>query len=109
MSQRATWIFQANPNIYDIHTSLAVEAEEFWNCIQHHAKIKAGDRVLIWISGKKSGVYALGTVLTNPVMRPDSAEGQLYWTDSQDGVKVRPRVRVKYERVFLDRPLYRDF
>lgn len=109
MSQRATWIFQANPNIYNIYTSLAVEAEEFWNCNQHHAKIKAGDRALIWISGKKSGVYALGIVLTDPVMRPDSAKGQRYWADPQDGIKERPRVKVKYEQVFLDKPLYCDF
>lgn len=106
---RATWIFQANPGVYDIHTSLAVEAEEFWNCNQHYRKIKAGDRVLIWISGKKSGVYALGAVTTDPVMRPDSSRGQRYWTDPGNGRRERPRVKVKYERVFLDRPLYRDF
>jgi hypothetical protein len=105
----ATWIFQANPNLYNIHTSLAVEAEEFWNCNQHHSKIKAGDRVLIWISGKKAGVYALGKVMTNPVMRPDSARGQQYWTDPETGRRERPRVKVKYEKIFLDKPLYREF
>lgn len=108
-SSRATWIFQANPNLYDIHTSLNVEAEEFWNCKQHHAKIKMGDRVLIWISGKKSGVYALGTVTTDPVVRPDSVRGRSYWTDPNDGLKVHLRVKVKYEKVIVEKPLYRDF
>lgn len=106
---RATWIFQANPAKYDIHTSLRVEAEEYWNCNQHHKKIRTGDRVLIWISGKRSGVYALGTVVSDPVVRPDSAKGQGYWADPENGRRVRPRVRVRYERVFLDKPLYRDF
>jgi hypothetical protein len=106
---RATWIFQANPTIYDIHTSLRVEAEEYWNCNQHYKKIRAGDRVLIWIAGKRSGVYALGTVMSDPVVRPDSAKGQAYWTDPENGRSARPRVRVKYDRVFLSRPLYRDF
>lgn len=106
---RDTWIFQANPTMYDIHTSLAVEAEEYWNCNQHYAKIKVGDRVLIWISGKKAGVYALGTVTTDPIIRPDSPIGQRYWTDPQNGRRERRRVKVKYEKVFLSKPLYRDF
>lgn len=107
--KRSTWIFQANPSMYDIHTSLAVEAEEYWNCNQHYAKIKAGDRVLVWISGKKAGVYAVGTVTTDPVMRSDSARGQSYWADRKNGLRERPRVKVRYERVFLEKPLYRDF
>lgn len=46
---RATWIFQANPALYDIHRSLKLEAREWWGCLQHTGRIRAGDRVLIWM------------------------------------------------------------
>lgn len=104
-----TWIFQANPGKYDIHTSLRREAEELWNCNQHFRRIKAGDRVLIWISGEDAGVYAVGTILTDPDLKPDTPRGQGYWTDPRNGRQERPRVRVRYDEILLDRPLLKDY
>ena len=105
--QQATWIFQANPAHYNIAQSLSNEGTELWNCMQHAAKIKTGDRVLIWISGKQAGIYAVGEVLTDPVGRQDTERGQGYWK-SGGGKMLRPRVQVKYHRVLLDRPLLRQ-
>ena len=78
-SRQATWIFQANPAHYDIEASLRTEHVELWNLRQHASKVSMGDRVLIWISGKKSGIYAIGEVSTQPVDRPDSSAGRKYW------------------------------
>lgn len=105
----ATWIFQANPNRYRIEESLRVEAEEFWNLNQQWKKVKKGDRVLIWISGKQAGIYALGTVMTDPEKKSDSAKGIGYWNDPRDGRKVKPRVIVRYDELFLDNPLLKLF
>jgi N4-bis(aminopropyl)spermidine synthase len=109
MSQHTTWIFQANPTKYDISTSLLVETREFWNCNQHAAKIKRGDRVLVWISGNQAGIYAIGKVIDNPVERPDSTAGLNYWVNIRNGLESRPRVLVEYERIFLERPLLRKY
>ena len=106
---RTTWIFQANPKYYDIQESLTTESKELWNCIQHAKKIAAGDRVLIWISGDDAGIYAIGKILTEPVLRPDSSIGMSYWTNAEKGAKPRPRVWVEYEKVFHDNPLYKRF
>lgn len=100
----ATWIFQANPQKYDIQTSLGREKSEWWNLRQHADKVKTGDRVLIWISGKKAGIYAIGEVISAPVERLDSSKGRAYWK-TEGGHQMRPRVEVRYTEVMLDRPL----
>jgi hypothetical protein len=103
------WLFQANPARYRIHSSLTRESEEWWNLNQHAAEIRVGDRVAIWVSGAEAGIYALGSVMEGPIVMPDSVRGQGYWEDATDGLKAKPRVRVRYDRVLFDRPLLKVF
>jgi hypothetical protein len=104
-----TWIFQANPNKYQIETSLQVDRDDMWNLRQHHKDVDVGDRVLIWIAGKNAGIYAVGTVTTSPVITPDTPKGIEYWNDKQEGYRPIARVWVRYDRILIDRPLLRDF
>lgn len=106
---RPTWIFQANPRLYQIEQSLQVEQEERWNLRQHQRQVQLNDRVLVWISGKRAGIYAVGTVKTSPVIEADSPKGIGYWNDKRQGYRPIARVLVRYDRVLLDRPLLRDF
>jgi hypothetical protein len=46
------WIFQANVTIYDIEASLKSLNRMTWFAKQHIHKMKAKDRVYIWVSGK---------------------------------------------------------
>lgn len=107
--QPSTWIFQANPKLYDIHDSLKLETRELWGCKQHKDKIRKDDRVLIWISGSKAGIYAVGTVLTDPSPQPDTPSGMSYWNNPLEGLDDRPRVWVQYEKILLDQPLLKEF
>ncbi len=104
-----TWIFQANPSRYRILESLRTESEEYWNLRQRAREVAPGDRVLIWLSGDEAGVYALGTVMSAPILTVDSPTGQGYWNDKAERKRARSRVRVRYDRVLLDRPLFKDF
>ena len=106
--EKDTWIFQANPDQYRIEDSLQFEDEELWNLRQHASEVSTGDRVLVWISGANAGIYAIGTVTTEPHERPDSATGQQYWKDELSGKKPMPRVLVRYDRV-LEKPLLKDY
>lgn len=106
--QRRTWIFQANPNKYHIFESLRNETEELWNLNQHAREVAPGDRVLIWISGEKAGIYAVGTVITAPILMADTPSGQRYWIDKASGKWVKARVRVRYDQVLLEHPLLKD-
>jgi hypothetical protein len=109
IKQTSTWIFQANPKISRIFESLQNEDCELWSCRQHSKKIKAGDRALIWISGKKPGIYAVGKILTDPSLQPDTPTGLKYWTNPFDGIATEERVWVEYERRMLDKPLLKEY
>ena len=103
------WIFQANPSRYAINDSLRREREEWWNLNQHASLVKPGDRVAIWLSGDDSGIYAIGTIIEGPVNRADSTQGQRYWTNPADGKREKPRVKVHYDQVIVNHPLYKAF
>lgn len=103
------WVFQANPTRYRIHNSLKQETEEWWNLNQHVEKIRIGDSIAVWVSGTEAGIYALGKVIEGPIDRPDSVQGQGYWADAAEGLKSKPRVRVRYNQLLFERPLLKVF
>lgn len=104
-----TWIFQADPNRYRIEESLQLEKQEYWNLNQHAKEIHAGDRVLIWMCGKQAGIYAIGTILNEPIKMSDSARGLEYWRSQREGRRVKPRVLVRYDTILKDKPLLRVY
>ena len=64
---------------------------------------------MVWLSGKQAGIYALGTVVSAATDMADSPTGRAHWNDKKAGERVIPRVLVRYDHVFLDRPLLKDF
>lgn len=87
------WIFQANPEIYDIGGALAVLSEQTWLANQYADRLRVGDKVFIWETGKRAGVVALATVLTEPSeIEEDPAEAQF---EIQPGKLSGKRLRVR--------------
>lgn len=103
-----TWIFQANPDKYDIFETLR-SGEELWNLRQHAHDVHIGDRVLIWVCGADAGIYAVGSVITSPVTMPDSPDGVKHWHNPAEGRRPVARVLVRYEHLLLDRPLRKAY
>jgi hypothetical protein len=103
------WIFQANPAKYRIFDSLTHEREELWNLNQHSREVRKGDIVLIWIAGPDAGIYAIGTVKTDPNSQSDSQQGIGYWFRRQNGTRIKPRVIVAYKRKMLRHPILKVF
>ena len=68
------WIFQANPDDYDIVAALQHMHQFCWTVNQHKDKVQAGDRVYVWVSGKQAGVIAAGTILTDPAEMEETPE-----------------------------------
>lgn len=104
------WIFQANPNKYDIFGALSDPSytKSDWSVGQYKNKIKKGDICLIWASGPKSGIYAIFNILSDPMMTVEDEYDRKFWLDESE--KGIPRLRVKMELVtnMIDRPLLRD-
>jgi len=57
-----TWIFQANPKVYDLETGLHRHRINDWQVTRYRDEIKAGDRILFWKAGANRGLYGLGVV-----------------------------------------------
>ena len=77
------WIFQANPDIFDVDTYIERQEDILWSVRQTHFRdqMNTGDRVYIWrAQGKKfqnkvDGVIAEGTISGTPqVLRDDASD-----------------------------------
>lgn len=54
------WIFQFDPKLWDIRTKWDDYTQsDWWKVTAHKDKIKPGDHVILWMTGSKSGCYAL--------------------------------------------------
>ena len=103
------WIFQANPQRYDILNSLADEElkEEVWLITRFKDKIQKGDVGIVWMSGKDSGIYALAEIMNNPEFMEEPELSTKYWLSDDDKKQIRLRVRLRYTLKLLNNPILR--
>ena len=109
--QLKQWVFQFNPAIYGWFDRMKENREtEQWLTSQYAGDIREGDKVAIWASGEKAGMYAIGEIITNPGKRPLITEQEKYWTNKEDISKFREKdsVIIKYLKLIIDRPLLED-
>jgi predicted RNA-binding protein with PUA-like domain len=66
MTGTSYWIFQSNPNYYDLTGAIDELTEITWAVNQYKKQIHAGDKVYLWESGKDAGILAVATVLSDP-------------------------------------------
>lgn len=105
------WIFQANPQRYDIMNALADEeigTDMHWLVNQHKNEITKGHIGMIWLSGKESGIYAITEIVTDPQLMGEPEAERKYWTDSADAVGEKLRVKMKIVKNMLNRPLTKE-
>ncbi len=72
--QPSTWIFQANPDIYDVRAAVEVLRDTDWLAQQHKERIQPGDRVYLWESGDCGGIVAVAEISEAVRVRPRSAD-----------------------------------
>ncbi|MDZ7860952.1 MAG: endonuclease NucS [Candidatus Krumholzibacteriota bacterium] len=103
----STWIFQGNPQRYDILNSLSdneIGNNIHWSVNQHKRKIKKNHIGLIWMSGKDAGIYALTRIETDPALRKDHPAERKYWlNDSEKEEAVR--VEMTILKRLLNKPI----
>ncbi len=101
-----SWLFQANPKVFDIDRAVSEESEMSWVVRQYRGEVRAGDRVYVWRSGPEAGVIAVATVLNGPEVRPGIA-GSPYLLEPEALSKEEPRVDLRIEKE-LSPPLTRS-
>ena len=106
-SSQRTWIFQANPEIFDIDGAVAVLPELYWLVNQHRDAIRVGDQVFLWRSGTAAGIVAVATVLCDPMLLPENESDKLYDRQLSKFAGEQLRVRLRIDRK-LGTPLLRS-
>lgn len=99
-----TWIFQANPDHYDIDGRLSAGFPELQFIVTRQAQeMKAGDQVFIWRSQGRdkhlSGLIAETTMIAEPARSIDDPESQPFWTDATRAVEPALRAPLLVNQV----------
>ena len=105
------WIFQANPQRYDIMNALADEEignDMHWLVNQHKKDIAKGHIGMIWLSGREAGIYAIAEIVTDPQFMEEPDAEKKYWTDSVDKEGEKLRVKMKIVKNMLNKPLTKE-
>jgi hypothetical protein len=85
-----TWMFQGNPDGFDIDGYLTTRPIELpWLVTRYADEIAVGDRVYIWrtqgsMEGGNAGVIAEAEVITAATLRPESPDAVPFWRSGGD-------------------------
>jgi len=109
VSKKSTnvWIFQSNPNRFDILNALEHLDEDVWGVRRFKEEIKEGDIGIIWMSGKESGIYAISDIITNPDYLAESKEVARFWHSDDDKSQIKLRVKLRYKIKLQNNPIFR--
>jgi len=108
-----SWIFQGNPNRFDIDDYLSRYSYIYWSAPTNQKEFEVGDRAFIWRSGVQAGLVAIGIVKEKPALRKDvkiqEALGDDLWVSQLDepsemkvGIEIED-VRLTDEEGFISR------
>ena len=104
------WVFQANPNRYDVFNALSDPEVQrhHWLVNQNINKIKKGDIALIWMSGKEAGIYAVAEIASDPSIMGESPAEEKYWLSNEDKGLEKLRVVLINKIVLINSPVFRN-
>jgi AAA domain (dynein-related subfamily)/EVE domain len=100
------WIFQANPQLFDLLDFLTEPSTQpgtvdSWLLRKHDDEVSDDDTVLLWTAGKNAGIYATGTIVGESFMR-----NREDWEPTEAPPESRA-IRYRLEHILLDRPVLR--
>ena len=75
------WVFQGNPKVFDVVRYINEFSSHNWTVGSHKDKIKIGDKVILWVTGKNAGCYALAEITSELYQGTDLPEEVSYYTE----------------------------
>lgn len=98
-----TWVFQGNPEVFDIDGYLAATAGLIkWRVARYVDQIEPGDTVYIWRSQgtqpSMAGVVAEGTVVEPPRVQPEDPTAEGFWKQVPEHAEMM-RVKIRINRI----------
>src|SRR4051794_8743640 len=103
----STWIFQGNPDRFDLGGYLAAGLPRItWTVKRYADRLVVGDKVFLWRSGgnqrgrnvTESGIFASAHIDSAPWKGPDHLEAHPFWSDAADAERVETRVWLVVDR-----------
>ena len=95
------WIFQGNPDVFDINTYVENNDDLVWSVKQKHYTelIRPGDDVFLWRAAGKSkqdaGIIAQGSIISNvEEMAEDNASKGLWAEGDPEGLALRVKIHL---------------
>jgi len=74
-----TWIFQANPQVYDVRGAIRKLSQIAWTVSRHKDEIAPGDRVYLWESGPQGGIVGVARVVAQVSTGPMPTDDVTFW------------------------------
>ncbi len=105
--QNDYWVFQGNPKIYDIVGALNDNELNAWRVKAHEDKIKQGDKIILWVTGKEPGCYALAEVTSEVFEGLDEEPELKYYTENSVN-EVAKRVKIKITHNLANNPITKE-
>lgn len=109
------WIFQGNPDKFDIDRYLSSESEVLWSVGQEHLaqKMIKGDEVFMWRAAgrgkEKAGIVARGHLTGSPAIQPDDAASRKLWKEEPPELALRVAVRIEHRALGSKEVVQRDW
>ena len=105
-STSAIWLLQRNPRSGDVMSGSPGSGLPHTGCVKRYLdEIDSGDRVVLWLSGRSAGVYALGEVTDQAASRRDEVHLDLF-VDLR--LQPLPRAMFKTDRRFAGESILRQ-
>jgi predicted RNA-binding protein with PUA-like domain len=106
-SQKTYWIFQGNPDHFDIDRYISNRQEITWSVRQYVDRLRAGDEVLLWRSGAGGGVIARCAALSSADASITEDAPELWKTQSERDSTDR-KCRLHVIEKYIQQPIPRD-
>jgi len=96
------WIFQGNPDTFDIDEYLRRTADVIWSVNQKHlaSEMRVGDELFLWRAAGQakalSGVIASGFLASTPEIMDEDEESAALWRKPPPGPSLRVRAHIDH-------------
>jgi len=97
------WLFQANPQFYDLPGALRQLGEQTWRVSGYRSQIHVGDGVFMWESGPEAGILGIATVACEPKEMGLVDPEKPFVRNEAEFAQVEPRVILTINKVLTPR------
>ncbi len=104
----ATWVFQGNPEKFDIDDYVARYPELiYWRTPRHAREIAVGDQAFLWRSGPNASAIAVGTVVEAPtpgsaVQHPEALGSDLWRAEVPEAEEAKTGIHLHESRLSVE-------